>query len=75
MKTKAKAGAKLKTRGQSNHYSASKLYLTHHWVPGKLKVHLGLAEKSFITLSEREQAKIGGRLMEVLHTVSDAKRI
>ena len=40
-------------------------------VPGKLKVHLGLAEKSFITLTEREQAKIGGRLMEVLLTVSD----
>merc|ERR1712154_282557 len=38
---------------------------------GKLKKHLGLAEKSSITLSEREQAKIGGRLMEVLHTVSD----
>ena len=36
-----------------------------------LKKHLGLSEKSFITLSEREQAKIGGRLEELLHIVSD----
>ena len=37
----------------------------------KLKKHLGLTGKSFISLSEREQAKIGGRLMEMFHTVSD----
>ena len=37
----------------------------------KLKKHLGLSEKSFINLSEREQAKIGGRLMEIFHTLSD----
>ena len=37
----------------------------------KLKKHLGLAEKSFITMSERDQAKIGGRLMEIIHTLSD----
>ena len=36
-----------------------------------LKKHLGLSEKSFITLNEREQAKIGGRLQELLHIVSD----
>ena len=36
-----------------------------------LKKHLGLAEKTFVTLSEKEQAEIGGRLKELLNTVSD----
>ena len=36
-----------------------------------LKKHLGLAEKSFITLSKKEQAEIGGRLKELLNTVTD----
>ena len=36
-----------------------------------LKKHLGLAEKSFITLSQKDQAKVGGRLKKLLHTVAD----
>ena len=36
-----------------------------------LKKHLGLREKSFVTLSEKDQAEVGGRLKELLHIVSD----
>ena len=36
-----------------------------------LKKHLGLREKSFVTLSETDQAEVGGRLKELLHIVSD----
>ena len=36
-----------------------------------LKKYLGQASKSFITLSEKDQAKVGGRLKELLHTVTD----
>ena len=40
-----------------------------------IKRELGLVEKSFINLSEKEQAKIGGRLKEILHTVSDGAMV
>ena len=36
-----------------------------------LKKHLGLSEKSFVTLSEKEQAEIGGWLKELLYTLTD----
>ena len=36
-----------------------------------LKKHLGLAEKSFLTLGKKAQAKVGGRLKKLLHTVTD----
>ena len=36
-----------------------------------LKKHLGLADKSFVTLTEKDQAEVGGRLKKLLHTVTD----
>ena len=36
-----------------------------------LQKHLGLAEESFLTLGKKDQAKVGGRLKKLLHTVSD----
>ena len=36
-----------------------------------LQEHLGLATKSFITLSAKDQAEVGSRLKELLHTVTD----
>ena len=36
-----------------------------------LKKYLGLAEKSFVTLSEKDKAEAGGRLRKLLHIVTD----